>query len=100
MPRARITVTLPDEVVRAIDKRERNRSRFVLQAVEHELESRRRQELLESLENHHPRSEEVAEAGVAEWGRWGAENDSDLVDTEAGRAVSWSPRQGWIEEDG
>ena len=99
MPRARITVTLPDEVVRAIDKRERNRSRFVLEAVEHELESRRRQELLASVESPHPQSEEIAEAGIGEWGGWGADEDDELLDAAAGRTVSWSPGRGWAEGD-
>ena len=91
-------MTLPDEVVRAIDKHERNRSRFVLAAVQRELESRRRQELLKSVENPHPQSEEVAETEIGQWGEWGAE-DGDLLDTTAGRAVSWTPHQGWIEEE-
>ena len=98
MPRARVTVTLPDDIVRAIDKREKNRSRFVLEAVEHELESRRRQELLASVESPHPQSEEVAEAGLAEWGGWGTADDEGLLDAEAGRDVRWSPEQGWTEE--
>ena len=98
MPRARVTVTLPDEVVRAIDKRERNRSRFVLEAVEHELAMRRRQELLASVDNPHPQSDEVAEAGVGEWGEWGTEEDSTILDPAAGRPVSWSPSEGWIED--
>ena len=99
MPRARITVTLPDEVVRDIDKRDRNRSRFVLEAVEHELESRRRQELLASVKSPHPQSEEVAEAGIGEWGDWGTAGDEELLDTAAGRSVRWSPGRGWAEGD-
>lgn len=98
MPRSRITVTLPGELVKAIDKRERNRSRFVLEAVEHELESRRRQELLTSVESPHPQSEEVAEAGLGEWGGWGAAGDEELLDAGAGRDVSWSPSRGWAED--
>ena len=38
----RVTVTLPGEVVQEVDRREQNRSRFVLDAIRHELERRRR----------------------------------------------------------
>ena len=99
MPKARITVTLPGDVVNDIDRRERNRSRFILEAVEHELENRRRQELLESIENPHPQAEEVAEEGLTEWGDWGGSEDQDLVDLEDGRLVSWSPGSGWTETE-
>jgi len=99
MPKARITVTLPDDIVREIDKRERNRSRFVLEAVEHELISRRRQELLASVASPHPQSEEVAEAGLGEWADWGEAGDEELLDVEAGRSVAWSPGHGWAVAD-
>lgn len=99
MPKARITVTLPEELVNHIDRRERNRSRFILEAVEHELESRRRQELLASVESPHPQSEEVAEVSLSEWADWGTAEDDGLLDTEAGRSVRWSPGEGWTEVD-
>ena len=38
----RVTVTLPNELVSEIDRREKNRSKFVAEAVRHELERRRR----------------------------------------------------------
>ena len=97
MPRARITVTLPDEIVREIDRRERNRSRFVLEAVRHELESRRRQDLLASVESPHALSEEVAEAGFGEWADWGGGGGEELLDADLGRPVQWSPEDGWTE---
>ncbi|MDH3744343.1 MAG: hypothetical protein OES47_04490 [Acidobacteriota bacterium] len=99
MPKARITVTLPHDIVSDIDRRERNRSRFILEAVEHELENRRRQELLASVENPHQQSEEIAEAGLKEWGDWADDEDEDLLDAEAGRSVRWSPGRGWAETD-
>ena len=37
----RVTVTLPAELVEKIDQLERNRSRFIAEAVEHELAQRR-----------------------------------------------------------
>lgn len=99
MPKARITVTLPEEVVSNIDRHERNRSRFILEAVEKELEHRRREELLASISKPHPQSDEIAEAGISEWGDWGGEGDEDLLDTEAGKSVRWSPEVGWSEVD-
>ena len=42
MPAERVTVTLPAEVVEDIDRQERNRSRFVLEAVRRELKRRQR----------------------------------------------------------
>ncbi len=50
----RVTVTLPIELVERIDRYERNRSRFITEAVEHELVRRRRLELLRSLKSPHP----------------------------------------------
>jgi hypothetical protein len=41
MSNARVTVTLPSEVLHAIDREEVNRSRFVLKAVTRELDLRR-----------------------------------------------------------
>ena len=99
MPKTRITITLPDEFVRDIDRRERNRSRFILEAVEHELENRRRQELLASVESPHPQSGEVAEVGLSEWADWGTAEDEELLDTRAGSSVRWSPGQGWAKAD-
>ena len=50
----RVTVTLPADLVEKIDQLERNRSRFIAEAVEHELTLRRRDALLQSVENPHP----------------------------------------------
>ena len=94
---ARITITLPDELVQDIDRRERNRSKFILAAVEHELESRRRQELLASVANPHPQSEEVAEAGLGAWSDLASPGDEDLLDPNAGTTVRWSRNEGWVE---
>jgi len=50
MPAARITITLPEALVERIDRLERNRSRFIADAVERELRRRLRAELRRSLE--------------------------------------------------
>ena len=96
----RVTVTLPGEVVRQIDRLEPNRSRFFLEAVRHELEHRRREELRRSLENPHPESEALAQTGFGEWARsLPAENVAGLVDLTAGTPVRWVPGEGWVRED-
>jgi hypothetical protein len=92
----RVTVTLPGDVVREIDRLEKNRSRFVLEAVQHEIERRRREELQRSLENPHPETEELAEAGLDDWASSLPQEDAaDLVDLSAGKPVRWVPGKGW-----
>ncbi len=94
----RVTVTLPPDVVREIDRVERNRSRFIQIAVRHELERRRREELRRSIENPHPETIEMAEAGLADWAAGLPDEDAvGLVDPKAGKAVRWSTRKGWVE---
>jgi hypothetical protein len=64
-PPARVTVTMPGELVAGIDRIEGNRSRFITEAVRHELQRRQRQELLRSLEAPHPHS---AATVAVHWG--------------------------------
>ena len=91
----RVTVTLPDVIVEEIDRWEKNRSKFVLQATERELELRRRQELERSLRYPHPESHQVSEAGIEEWGEASTPDDEGLVDPADGEAVRWTPEDGW-----
>ena len=49
----RVTVTLPHHLVKEIDRREKNRSKFIAEAVRNELDCRRRDELHRSLANPH-----------------------------------------------
>jgi Arc/MetJ-type ribon-helix-helix transcriptional regulator len=94
----RVTVTLPDDLVRDIDRREKNRSKFVVEAVRRELDRRRRDELRRSLQNPHPESADLAERGLEEWSRGLPEEDAEaLVDSSAGKAVRWVPGEGWVE---
>ena len=65
----RVTVTLPIDLVSDIDRRERNRSKFILDAVRHELDRRRRDELRRSLQNPHPESSDLADEGLEAWSR-------------------------------
>ena len=94
----RVTVTLPIELVESIDRFERNRSRFITEAVEHELVRRRRQGLLRSLKNPHPEATELAEAGLADWGASLPADDEGLVDVSGGKSVRWVEGRGWVEQ--
>ena len=94
----RVTVTLPSELVRDMDRREKNRSKFVAEAVRNELDRRRRVELRRSLQNPHPESGELARQGLEEWTRGLPEEDTEaLVDSNAGKAVRWVSGEGWVE---
>jgi hypothetical protein len=94
----RVTVTLPNDLVRDIDRRERNRSKFVAEAVRNELDRRRREELRRSLHNPHPESADLAEQGLEEWTRGLPEEDTEaLVDSNAGMPVRWVSGEGWVE---
>jgi Arc/MetJ-type ribon-helix-helix transcriptional regulator len=94
----RVTVTLPNDLVRDIDRREKNRSKFIAEAVRNELDRRRRKELRRSLDNPHPEGAELAEQGLAEWTRGLPEEDAEaLVDSSAGRPIRWVSGEGWVE---
>ena len=98
MPAARVTVTLPSELVEEIDRRERNRSRFVLEAVRREVTRRRREELRRSLSRPHAETQEIADAGLDDWGSGSKLADSsELLDARAARPVRWVPGKGWVE---
>jgi len=60
-------VTMPAELVAGIDRIERNRSRFIAEAVRHELRRRQRRELLRSLEEPLPDSAATAALGLTAW---------------------------------
>jgi Arc/MetJ-type ribon-helix-helix transcriptional regulator len=91
----RVTVTMPAELVAGIDRLERNRSRFITDAVRHELKRRQRLELLRSLQEPHPDSSTTAALGLTAWADALPAEASDLVDPAAGVPVRWTPGQGW-----
>ncbi|MBI4605655.1 MAG: hypothetical protein HY721_27125 [Planctomycetes bacterium] len=93
-----MTVTLPAELVQNIDRLEKNRSRFIAEAVENELARRRYEGLRRSLERPHPEAAELAEVGLAEWGASLPADEEGLVDMSAGKPVRWVEGQGWVEE--
>src|SRR5207237_7735599 len=98
MPAARITITLPPELVEEIDRRERNRSRFVLEAVRREVQRRRREELRRSLAHPHAETHELADAGLEEWGGAAIHDEGpELLDVPKGTPVRWVQGKGWVE---
>jgi hypothetical protein len=92
-PSERVTVTLPVDVVESIDRLERNRSRFIAEAVQRELAHRRRAGLLRSLKRPHPEA-----AVLADWGARLPAQDDGLVDVAAGKPVRWVEGEGWMED--
>lgn len=93
----RVTVTLPADLVERIDQLERNRSRFIAEAVEHELAQRRRHALLQSVQNPHAETTELVDVGLSDWVS-DLPGDETLVDASAGTAVRWIAGQGWTKE--
>ena len=96
-PSERVTVTLPGSLVAEIDRYERNRSRFIAEAVRHELARRRREELLLSLEHPHSQSLADAQLGLSDWDATLPPAEPELLDSAAGVPIRWSAEQGWQE---
>ncbi|MBM5813601.1 MAG: hypothetical protein FJ062_02375 [Cyanobacteria bacterium M_DeepCast_100m_m1_067] len=88
---------MPADLLNGIDHYERNRSRFIAEAVRHELKRRRRLELQRSLDTPHPDSLATAGLGLQSWAKSLPRADGDLLDPTAGVAVRWSADQGWQE---
>lgn len=93
----RVTVTLSAELVEGIDRLERNRSRFIAEAVERELSRRRRDALLQSIGSPHSETTELTDAGLGDWTS-DLPDDEGLVDLAGGTAVRWIEGQGWVKE--
>ena len=93
----RVTVTLPANLVEGIDRLERNRSRFIAEAVQHELARRRREALLSSVRSPHPETAGLADTGLGDWTA-DLPDDERLVDMSGGTAVRWVDGRGWVKE--
>ncbi len=97
MPTARITVTLPAGVVEEIDRLERNRSRFVREAVRREIRRRRRGELRHSFRRAHAESGKLVDLGLGAWAKGLPPEDvGELLDPGGGKGVRWTPGRGWV----
>src|ERR1035438_1827858 len=95
----RVTVSLPNDLVRDIDRLENNRSKFVAEAVRRELDRRLRAELRRSLKNPHPDSAGLAEQGFEEWTSGLPEEEAEaLVTGGAEKPVRWVSGKGWVAE--
>ena len=94
----RVTVTLPIELVERIDRIERNRSRFMAEAAEHEIVRRCREGLLRSLEAPHAEAADLADDSLADWVASLPVEGDRLVDVAAGTPVRWIPGQGWTDQ--
>jgi hypothetical protein len=91
-----VTVTLPADLVRDIDRLEKNRSKFIQEGARRELERRRRDLLERSLRSPHPETAELAQAGFQDWASSLPEEDAaGLVDLRAGTEVRWVAGEGW-----
>lgn len=99
MPTARIpSLCLPTSSPRSIAT-ERNRSRFVLDAVRREIQRRRREEVRRSLENPHPESSELAESGLEDWSALRAtDEEAGLLDPSRGKSIRWVEGRGWVDK--
>ena len=93
---ARVTVTLAVDLVDSIDRIERNRSRFIAEAVQHELARRRQAGLLQSLRSPHADTVALVDTGLADWVS-DLPADEGLVDIDAGTPVRWVEGQGWTK---
>jgi hypothetical protein len=91
---ARVTFTLAAELVKDIDRLERNRSRFIAEAVAHELTRRRQAALLQSVHSPHADTVAFVDTGLADWVS-DLPADDGLVDEEAGTPVRWVEGAGW-----
>jgi len=91
-----VTITLPSDLLEEVDQLERNRSRFIAEAVQHEVTRRRRAALMQSVQSPHPETTQLVDAGPD----WTPElpDDEGLLDPAGGTAVRWVEGQGWIKE--
>lgn len=68
--------------------------------MRHELERRRQEALLRSLESPHPEAQELAELGFLAWASDLPRDEvSELVDPGGGTEVRWLAEEGWREAD-
>lgn len=99
MPAARVTITLPADLVERLDQVSPNRSRFIAEAVERELHRRLREALRRSLDAPHGESLEVAELGLDAYRDALPAEPGALVDPAAGVQVVWREGEGWGTAD-
>ena len=92
-----MTITLPADLLEKVDQLGRNRSRFITEAVQHEVTRRRRAALRESVRSPHPETTQLVGAGLGDWTS-NLPDDEGLLDHSSGTSVRWVEGRGWIEE--
>src|SRR5690349_13185947 len=93
----RVTITLAADLVESIDKIERDRNRFISEAIKRELARRRHAGLLQSLHHPHADTADFLDPELTEWTSDLPEDDG-LVNMAAGTPVRWIEGKGWIRE--
>ncbi len=93
----RVTITLPADLLEEVDQLERNRSRFIAEAVQREVARRRHAALMLSVQSPHPETMQLSDEGLADWTSE-LPDDEGLLDPTGGIAVRWVAGQGWIKE--
>ena len=93
----RVTITLPAGLLEEVDRLERDRSRFIADAVQREVTRRRHAALLESVRSPHPETTQSVDVGLADWTSE-LPDDEGLLDPSGGTAVRWVEGEGWIKE--
>ena len=96
-PIDRVTITLPADLLEEVDRLERNRSRFIVEAVQREVARRRHVALMQSVQSPHPETTQMVDAGLSDWTSE-LPDDEGLMDPAGGTAVRWIEGQGWIKE--
>lgn len=96
-PAERVTITLPADLLQEVDQLERNRSRFIAEAVQHEVTRRRRAALMQSVQSPHPETTQLIDEALADWSSE-LPDDEGLLNPSGGTAVRWVEGQGWIKE--
>jgi hypothetical protein len=92
----RVTITLPADIVRDIDRLEDDRSRFLQEAARHELQRRRQMLLRQSLQHPHPETDPLVDVGFDEWVTSLPDEDAaGLISATAGIEVRWVAGEGW-----
>lgn len=96
MAAQRITLTLPSEVVTAIDRTTHDRDSFVTDAVRHEIDRRREDQLQRSLDRPHPETSMANKSVPRDWPT-GVPHDEwdELLTSELGQDICWEEEKGW-----
>lgn len=96
MAAQRIALTLPSEVISAIDRTTHDRDSFVADAVRHEIDRRKEAQLRRSLDSPHPETSKAAGSPLPNWPTGVPRNEWDeLLTSELGEEIRWEERKGW-----